>query len=62
MSFFRHRIALGMRHRDGSRLTEPEIRAVLEQDGNSQFSRPGRLLEAAREPIRGRNSYPTSFR
>jgi len=37
-SFFRHRIALGMRHRDGSRLTDPEIQAILDQSGNSPFS------------------------
>jgi hypothetical protein len=37
-SFFRHRIALGIRHRDGSRLTEPEIQAILDQSGNSPFS------------------------
>jgi hypothetical protein len=38
MSFLRHRIALGVRHRDGSRLTEPEIQSVLDQSGNSPFS------------------------
>ena len=38
MSFLRHRIALGLRHRDGSRLTEPEIQSVLDQNGNSPFS------------------------
>ncbi len=36
--FLRHRIALGLRHRDGSRLTEPEIQSVLDQSGNSPFS------------------------
>ncbi len=38
MSFLRHRIALGMRHRDGSRLTEPEIRSILDPKENSKFS------------------------
>jgi hypothetical protein len=38
ISFLRHRIALGLRHRDGSRLTEPELRSVLDQSGNSPFS------------------------
>lgn len=37
-TFFRHRIALGMRHRDGSRLTETEIQAVLDLGNNSPFS------------------------
>jgi len=37
-SFFRHRIALGIRHRDGGRLTEPEIQAILDQSGNSPFT------------------------
>jgi hypothetical protein len=38
MSFLRHRIALGVRHRDRSRLSEPEIQSVLDQSGNSPFS------------------------
>ena len=40
MSFLRHRIVLGLRHRDGGRLTEPEIQSVLDQSGNSPFSQP----------------------
>jgi hypothetical protein len=38
-SFLRHRIVLGLRHRDGSRLTEHEVRSILDQDTNSTFSR-----------------------
>ena len=37
-SFLRHRIALGMRHRDGSRLTETEIRSILIQKEKTPFS------------------------
>ncbi len=38
MSFLHHRIALGLRHRDGSRLSGPEIQSVLDQSGSSPFS------------------------
>lgn len=38
-SFFRHRIALGIRHRDGSRLTEPEIQSILDCSDASPYSR-----------------------
>ena len=38
MSFLRHRIALGMRHRDGRRLTETEIRSILDPKENTRFS------------------------
>src|SRR5271157_5773566 len=37
LSFLRHRIVLGVRHRDGSRLSEPEIQSILDQSGNSPF-------------------------
>ena len=39
LSFLRHRIALGVRHRDGSRLTETEIRSLLDQSGKTPYSR-----------------------
>ncbi len=41
MSFLRHRVSLGVRHRDGSRLTDAEIRSLLDQNGNSPYSAPG---------------------
>ena len=36
--FLRHRIALGIRHRGGGRLTESEIQGILDQSGSSPFA------------------------
>jgi hypothetical protein len=38
-SFLRHRVVLGLRHRDGSRLAEAELRSVLDQSTDSTFSK-----------------------
>lgn len=39
LEFLRHRIALGIRHRDGSRLTESEIQSILRTDDKSPFAK-----------------------
>jgi hypothetical protein len=39
LAFFRHRIVLGIRHRDGSRLTEAEIQSVINSSGNTPFAK-----------------------
>ena len=46
--FFRHRILLGVRHRDGSRLTEAEFRSLFPKDsGLSPREGLGELLQGA---------------
>jgi len=37
--FFRHRVLLGLRHRDGSRLTEAELRSLFPKDSDSPFEK-----------------------
>jgi hypothetical protein len=39
MAFLHHRIVLGVRHHDGSRLTESEIQAFIQLDGKSPFAK-----------------------
>jgi hypothetical protein len=39
LAFLRHRVALGVRHRDGSRLTDPEIQSIINLGGPSPFAR-----------------------
>ena len=39
LEFLRHRIALGIRHRDGSRLTEAEIQSILRTDDKSPYAK-----------------------
>ncbi|MGC8638548.1 MAG: hypothetical protein ACP5XB_01575 [Isosphaeraceae bacterium] len=45
LEFLRHRIALGIRHRDGSRLTESEIQSILRTDGKSPYAKDWEAYE-----------------
>ena len=59
--FFRHRILLGVRHRDGSRLTEAEFRSLFPKDSDLPTVGPGKASSRSMRKSSSR-SFPRILR